>query len=92
VLVLFAPLALSGFLPGNYLDQFASPALFGPLTALSLLATITACVCLVMALRSGDASTPTPATSLSTRLFVWSRRFPIVALLCAFFAWYALSA
>lgn len=92
LLVLFAPLALSGFLPGNYLDQFVPPSLFGPLTALSLLATITACVCLLMALRSGDVSSATSATSLSTRLLTWMRRFPIAALLCAFFAWSVLSA
>jgi hypothetical protein len=91
LLVVFAPLALSGFLPGNYLDAFVPPSLFGPLTALSLLATITACACLLMALRSGDVSSATSATSLSTRLLAWSKRFPIVALLCAFFTWSSLS-
>ena len=92
LLALFAPLALSGFLPGNYLDDFVPPALFGPLTALALLTTITACVCLLMALRPGYASAEADAVSLRARLIAWTQRFPIMVWLCAFFAWYALSA
>jgi O-antigen ligase len=91
LVVLFAPRALSGFLPGNYLDQFTLPSLFGPLTALSLLATITACVCLLMALRPGNSVESGDAVAPSTRMRNLMKRFPVAAWLGAFFVWCVLA-